>query len=65
MTYQDYEKLGYYDLKGKMVEYVQKRLAILKQAENKSEFDYCKIQGQIEELHAMIKFLHDDKHVDI
>ena len=60
MTYLEYEKLGYYDLKSKLIDYAQRRIIILKSSTQNNEFDYCEIKGRIEEIEALNEFLKDE-----
>ena len=60
MTYLEYEKLGYYDLKSKLIDYAQRRVIILKSSTQNNEFDYCEIKGRIEEIEALNEFLKDE-----
>ena len=60
MTYLEYEKLGYYDLKGRMIEYLQSRLVLLRQEPQATEFDYCEIKGRLAEIEAFSDFLKEE-----
>ena len=65
MTYLEYEKLGYYDLKSKLIDYAQRRVIILKSSTQNNEFDYCEIKGRIEEIEALNEFLKDETKINL
>jgi hypothetical protein len=60
MTYLEYEKLGYYDLKSKMIEYLQSRVTRLKENSLDTEFDYCEMSGRLAEIQAFSDFLKEE-----
>jgi hypothetical protein len=60
MTYLEYEKLGYYDLKSKMIEYLQSRVTRLRENSLDTEFDYCEIAGRLAEIQAFSDFLKEE-----
>ena len=60
MTYLEYEKLGYYDLKSKMIEYLQSRVTCLREESQDTEFDYCEMSGRIAEIQAFSDFLKEE-----
>lgn len=60
MTYIEYEKLGYYDLKSKLIDYAQRRVIILKSSTQNNESDYHELKGRIEEIEALNEFLQTE-----
>ena len=65
MTYLEYEKLGYYDLKSKMIKYLQSRVTRIRQEPQDTEFDYCEIKGRLAEIEAFSDFLKEENKVKL
>lgn len=58
MNYLDFEKLGYYDLKGALNDYIHSRIKEIESNKTTSEYDFCTVSGQLEELENLFKFIN-------
>jgi hypothetical protein len=58
MNYLDFEKLGYYDLKGALNDYIHNRIKEIESNKSTSEYDFCTVSGQLEELENLFKFIN-------
>ena len=61
MNYLDFEKLGYYDLKSQLNDYIHTRLKEIEANKDKTEYDFCTTRGRIEELQALFNFFSSNK----
>lgn len=57
MNWQDFETLGHLEFKGKLVEHLTNRIKDVKEQEQRSEYEYCEVQGRLKELEELSRFI--------
>lgn len=61
MNYLDFEKLGYYDLKSQINNYILTRIKQIEETKDASEYDFCTTSGKLEELKGLFDFINSGK----